>query len=150
MMAPVLFTIGYEGRSPNDFVATLSRAGIDVLIDVRQAARSRRPGFGKTALARRLSWSGIEYVHAAFAGNPAWLRHEARSAAECLAWYELYLRECPEIEAAFAAMVRGYMEAELRVCVMCFEEDPADCHRGVLARRWRRRTGGRVRHLAPP
>ena len=42
-----LFTIGYEGVSLDDFLATLENTAIDVLLDIREFPVSRRKGFSK-------------------------------------------------------------------------------------------------------
>jgi uncharacterized protein (DUF488 family) len=58
-----LATIGYEDSRLADFLGTLQSANITRLIDVRQLAISRRPGFAKSALTAALTSVGIEYVH---------------------------------------------------------------------------------------
>lgn len=56
-----LFTIGYEGRVVDSFVEDLGNAGVEVLVDVRELAQSRKRGFSKTALSALLDEAGIEY-----------------------------------------------------------------------------------------
>jgi uncharacterized protein (DUF488 family) len=146
-MTPVLYTIGYEKRTQEEFYTILRRAGIDVLIDVRDVAWSHKPGFSKGSLAETSMTAGMEYVHAQFAGNPKKLRGKETETEALLGLYERHLDGHPEILKQFADLVRGYDDAEKRVCIMCFERDPADCHRGVLAARWKRRRRGRVEHL---
>ncbi|TAN54890.1 MAG: DUF488 domain-containing protein, partial [Rhodospirillales bacterium] len=73
-----LFTIGYEGSSIEDFMATLLLANIRTLIDVRDLPISRRPGFAKKALAGALEKVGISYVHLKGLGDPK----EGREAAK--------------------------------------------------------------------
>lgn len=48
-----LFTIGYEQTTVPAFQAALTGAKVDLLVDVRAVAASRRPGFSKTALDRK-------------------------------------------------------------------------------------------------
>ena len=50
-----LFTIGYEGISLDDFLITLDKANINVLLDIREFPISRRKGFSKNALCDALS-----------------------------------------------------------------------------------------------
>ena len=54
MTKPPLSTIGYEGKTVEEFLHQLDAAGVALLIDVRAVAASRRPGFSKTALAGAL------------------------------------------------------------------------------------------------
>jgi len=37
-----IFTIGYEGRSINEFLATLKDYGVNTVVDVRELPLSRR------------------------------------------------------------------------------------------------------------
>ena len=58
-----VFTIGYEGKSIDQFIHELSENKIHVLIDVRRNAFSRKKGFSKSRLTDHLKEAGIEYVH---------------------------------------------------------------------------------------
>lgn len=142
-----LYTIGYEKRTQEAFFTLLRRAGIDVLMDVRDVAWSHKPGFSKGALSETAHTAGMEYMHAQFAGNPKKLRAKESDTEGLIGAYGRHLDDHPEIVQQFSDLVRGYSKAGKRVCIMCFERDPADCHRGVLAARWKRRRRGRVEHL---
>jgi len=68
-----IVSIGYEGRSLDEFVQALKGHRVDVLIDVRLTPISRKKGFSKTALSEAL-WSSPGLTdswgvgdHAAFA-----------------------------------------------------------------------------------
>lgn len=148
-MTATLFTLGYEKRSLQEYVDLLRRARVDVVVDVRETAWSHKPGFSKSALAAELAAVGVEYIHAHFAGNPKWLRSEATNQVECLAWYAEYLDAHSEVLDAFEHLVSDLVGAGKRVCLTCFERHPDDCHRGVLAERWRDRGRRRVEHIAP-
>lgn len=54
-----IFTIGYEGASQADLIATLAQAGVTHLVDVRAVPLSRRPGFSKNILAASLREAAI-------------------------------------------------------------------------------------------
>lgn len=142
-----LYTVGYEKRTQEEFFRILAEAGVQVLMDVRDVAWSHKPGFAKGALAETAATAGMEYVHAQFAGNPKALRVQESDTPGLIGAYEKHLDRHPEILDQFAALVRGYWDAGKRVCIMCFERDPADCHRGVLAARWKKRRRGCVEHL---
>jgi hypothetical protein len=58
-----LATIGYEAKTQAEFLDELDAAGIELVLDVRAIAASRRPGFSKTALAGALRERGIDYLH---------------------------------------------------------------------------------------
>jgi uncharacterized protein (DUF488 family) len=148
-MRATLFTIGYQQRSLEDFVAIARKAGVDVIIDVRETAWSRKPGFSKSAFATALAKAGIDYIHASFAGNPKWLRENAANHVECLTWYEWYLGEFTEVMETFDALISEVLCSGQRVALTCFERHAEDCHRSILAERWANRARARdVRHLA--
>jgi uncharacterized protein (DUF488 family) len=54
-----IYTIGYEATTMAEFLAALTRAGVERVIDVRALPLSRRPGFSKTSLAASLREAGI-------------------------------------------------------------------------------------------
>ncbi len=47
-----LATVGYEGTNVEHFLDALRGAKVQLLVDVRALASSRRPGFAKTKLAK--------------------------------------------------------------------------------------------------
>ncbi len=49
-----ILTIGYEGVSLTDFIATLKAHRVRQILDVRELPMSRRKGFSKTALSLAL------------------------------------------------------------------------------------------------
>ncbi len=65
-----LATIGYEGCTIDGVVGRLRDASVELLIDVRAVAQSRKPGFSKRQLAASLDEAGIGYVHLQGLGTP--------------------------------------------------------------------------------
>ncbi len=129
--AGTVWTIGYEGAMVAEFVAALTGAGIERVIDVRALPLSRRPGFSKSALAAELAQHGIEYVHLKPLGTPKPGRDAAKKGdrATLEAVYAGQL-ELPEAQGA-AARMRDLI-AEKRSALMCFERSPDMCHRTLL------------------
>ncbi len=59
-----LYTVGHSNRSIVEFIALLEVHGIAQVVDVRNAAGSRRkPQFMEDALAQTLPEHGIAYTH---------------------------------------------------------------------------------------
>jgi uncharacterized protein (DUF488 family) len=143
----ILHTIGYQKRTQEEFFGLLHDAGIDALIDVRDVAWSHKPGFAKGSLEETAKFAGVEYVHAQFAGNPKELRQQESELKGLLDLYARHLDENPAILEEFAELVAGFTERSRKVCIMCFERDPAECHRGVLAARWAAKANGKIVHL---
>lgn len=126
-----IFTIGYEGATQGEFLDALKAAGVERVIDVRAVANSRRPGFSKTPLRNALAQAGIDYVHLRALGTPADGRAAARAGRhdELVRIYAGQL-ELPEAMAQGARMLE--LAAERPSALLCFERDPAGCHRTLL------------------
>jgi len=126
-----IFTIGYEGATMGDFLAALTSAGVEQVIDVRALPLSRRPGFSKSTLAASLAEVGIDYVHLKALGTPKPGRDAAKKGdrATLEAVYAGQL-ELPEAQAQAARMLE--LAAGKRSALLCFERDPAMCHRTLL------------------
>lgn len=128
-----LFTIGYEGATQAEVIAALTAAGVERLIDVRAVPLSRRPGFSKNVLARGLAEAGIGYVHLKALGTPPEGREAARKGKQDVL-ERVYAAQLETPEAAFQAQQMLELAAEKRSALLCFERDPAACHRRLL---WR-------------
>jgi uncharacterized protein (DUF488 family) len=126
-----IFTIGYESATMGDFINALRKAGVERVIDVRALPLSRRPGFSKTPLRGALEEAGIDYVHLKALGTPAAGRDAARKGRheELKRIYAGQL-ELPEAIAQGAQMLD--LAAEKPSALLCFERDPAGCHRTLL------------------
>jgi uncharacterized protein (DUF488 family) len=126
-----IFTIGYEAATMSDFLAALRQAGVKRVIDVRALPLSRRPGFSKTPLRGALEEAGIEYVHLKALGTPAEGRAAARAGrhADMARLYAGQL-ELPDAIAQGAQMLE--LAKEEPSALLCFEREPAHCHRTLL------------------
>jgi len=126
-----LFTIGYEATTMGDFIEALSKAGVERVIDVRAVPNSRRPGFSKTPLRNALAEAGIDYVHLRPLGTPAQGREAARKGRhEDLK--RIYAAQLDLPEAMVAAEQMKELAAEKPSALLCYERDPAGCHRTLL------------------
>lgn len=126
-----IFTIGYEGATQADFVACLLQAGVTLLADVRAVPLSRRPGFSKNVLAAALREGGIGYVGFKALGTPPDGREAARKGRHAdLA--RIYGAQLDLPEAQLAAQQLAEMAQDQPTALLCFERDPACCHRTLL------------------
>lgn len=142
-------TIGYQGATVRTFLQALAEQGVQLLVDVRAVASSRRPGFSKSALAANLQGAGIDYLHLRGLGTPAAGRAAARAGrhAEMGKIFRAHLTTLEargELEA-LADLVRSGR----RVCLLCFEAEPGHCHRSLVATALSALVPLRVTHLAP-
>jgi uncharacterized protein (DUF488 family) len=126
-----IFTIGYEATTVAEFLAALQQAGVQRVIDVRALPLSRRPGFSKTPLKNALAEVGIDYVHLKALGTPS----EGRSAARAGRQDDLERIYAGQLELPEAIVqieqMRG-LAAEKPSALLCYERDPAGCHRSLL------------------
>lgn len=103
------------------------------MIDVRALPLSRRPGFSKTPLRLTLEEEGIGYVHLRALGTPADGREAARKGRT--AEMELiYAGQLQLPEAIVAAAQLGELVREKPSALLCYEREPAGCHRSMLIR----------------
>lgn len=145
-MGRSLFTIGYEGKTVEEMLGELDAAKVELLIDVRAVAASRRPGFSKTALAGALRERGIDYLHLRPLGTPKAGRDAARKGriGEMRAIFEEQL-ETPEAELAMKQAKAA--ASERRTALLCFEREAPCCHRAIVAERLAAACGFNVRDL---
>jgi uncharacterized protein (DUF488 family) len=144
-----LATIGYEDATVQSFQEALREAGVEMLVDVRAVASSRRPGFAKTKLAANVGEIGIEYLHLRGLGTPA----EGRAAARAGRHEEMHSifrahMETVEAQAELHALA-DLVRAGRRVCLLCLEADPAHCHRTLVAEALGELVPVEVDHLRP-
>jgi uncharacterized protein (DUF488 family) len=144
-----LATIGYEAATVRSVLDALRGAEVELLVDVRALASSRRPGFAKTALAANLRDAGMDYLHLRRLGTPA----DGRAAARAGRYDELrtiFLEHLatPAAQEELQALVE-LVESGRRVCLMCFEALPEHCHRSMVAAELEARVSVRVTHLMP-
>ncbi len=127
-MTGVLCTIGYERASLEGFIAALKAAGVATLVDVRDRPWSQRLEFRRDELRKALLATGLGYVHIRALGNPK----EGRDAAHA-GDMDAYGRAMDARLASSDGQKGLARAAELSgkgpICLMCYERDPAHCHR---------------------
>ena len=142
-------TIGYELATPASLVGALQRAGVDIVVDVRAVASSRKRGFAKTALSHALNQAGIEYLHLRSLGTPTAGRAAARAGrhSEMERIFRTHLLT-PAAKAALADLA-GLVRTGRHACLLCLEANPEQCHRTLVAEALGGLVPVRVEHLRP-
>lgn len=136
-----LFTIGYEGAQLADFLATLARHRVSVVVDVRELPLSRRKGFSKNSLAGALATDGILYQHEKALGAPRDIRHRLRDDGNLATYFRGFDRYLATQATALEHLAETCMG---NVALLCFERDYKTCHRSSVAREL-----GRLADLVP-
>jgi uncharacterized protein (DUF488 family) len=143
MAAFDFYSIGHSNIPIARFVAMLRASGVDAIADVRSAPVSRFfPWFSATALAVRLQQDGIDYVPLGdnLGGRP----REAKLYRDGIADYEVMAQQ-PEFLAGIETL--SGLAARCRVCLMCAEREPLDCHRCLLVARSLAERGKTIGHI---
>ena len=129
-----LATIGYETATLDEVIGKLRAAGVDIVIDVRAVASSRRAGFSKTILRESLAEAGIGYEHLRGLGTPKPGREAARKGRidEMHAIFNGHMKT-PEAQDGLAHAIE--IAKTGTAALLCFEADAAGCHRRIVAQR---------------
>ena len=145
-----LYTIGYQQAKPAAVLDELKRAKIEILVDTRAVAASRRPGFSKRQLAASLDDAGIGYIHLQKLGTPAEGRTAARSGDIDALWriYDKHIKT-PEARAELDGLV-DLIKTGKRLALLCYCRDPKTCHRSRIVANVKKRTSVEVDDLIPP
>jgi uncharacterized protein (DUF488 family) len=145
-----LFTIGYEQAKPATVLNELKRAKINLLIDTRAVAASRRPGFSKKQLAAALDEQGIAYIHLQKLGTPAEGRAAAKSGDTDTLWkiYDKHIKKA-EPQEELGELVK-LIKSGKRIALLCYCRDPKTCHRSRIVANVKKRLRVKVDDLIPP
>jgi uncharacterized protein (DUF488 family) len=138
-----IHTIGHSNHDIEAFIALLQSHGVTAIADVRSHPASRRfPQFDRKALRASLEGAGVRYV---FLGEGLGARPRD------LVCYTNGSADFGKIRASLAfveAMTRLRRGAdEFRICLMCAERDPADCHRTWLVAQTLHDGGATIDHI---
>ena len=144
-----LFTIGYEQVKPAAVLRELKSAKVDLLVDTRAVAASRRPGFSKRQLAAALDEAGIDYLHLQKLGTPVEGRQAARAGDTDALWriYDKHAKT-PEAQAELGELV-SLIKSGKRIALLCYCRDPKRCHRSRIVSNIKKRTHVKVKDLIP-
>lgn len=131
---PQIFTIGYEQATQAQVIGALKAAGVKLVIDVRAVAASRRAGFSKSILAASLKDEGLDYIHLKPLGTPKAGREAAR-AGRTEEMHDIFEAHLAEPEAVVALADAADLAQKRPCALLCYEADPAQCHRRILTDR---------------
>jgi uncharacterized protein (DUF488 family) len=126
-----LFSIGHSNIPAERFIGLLRHAGVNAIVDVRSTPFSRRfPWFSGKNLAATLTQHGMTYLAYgdALGGRP----RDTALYRDGVADYEAMARQ-PDFQMGLDRLLAD--AARSRVCLMCAEREPLDCHRCLLVAR---------------
>jgi uncharacterized protein (DUF488 family) len=138
-----LFSIGHSNIAAERFLALLRDVGVDTIADVRSTPFSRRfPWFSGKTLAATLTQHGMTYLAYgdALGGRP----RDAALYRDGVADYEAMARQ-PDFQTGLDRLLADARRS--RVCLMCAEREPLDCHRCLLVARALAERGLTIGHI---
>lgn len=136
-----LYTIGYEGRSLEEYLNVLLINGVRILCDVRKNAYSQKYGFSKAVLQLACEGVGIRYVHMPELGIESSQRQELFSQADYDLLFEKYRNTVLTRSDGYLDKIVNMIDADERVALTCFEKNVEQCHRTQIARKIMSREG---------
>lgn len=127
----ILFTIGYEGKSVEEFINILIQNDIHVLCDVRRNPLSRKFGFSKNKLEHITKNVGIKYIHIPEIGIESSKRDSLDTIEDYNRLFMEYAKTLPSLQT-YLEQLYSILLSENRVALMCFEHAPEMCHRHII------------------
>jgi uncharacterized protein (DUF488 family) len=138
-----LFSIGHSNIPAERFIGLVRHAGVNAIVDVRSTPFSRRfPWFSGKNLAATLTQHGMTYLAYgdALGGRP----RDTALYRDGVADYEAMARQ-PDFQMGLDRLLAD--AARSRVCLMCAEREPLDCHRCLLVARSLAERGLTIGHI---
>ena len=138
-----LFTIRHSNIPSERFIALLRGAGVDTIADVRSIPASRFcPWFSAKNLAPLLAGANVDYL--SFGDELGGRPRDPSLYCDGVADYEA-LAQRPSFRAGLDRLLAR--AGQRRLCLMCSERDPLDCHRCLLVARALAARGVSVGHI---
>ncbi len=129
----ILFTIGYEGISLEEYLNRLIKNDVKLLIDVRNNAMSMKFGFSKSQLLKYCNSLGIEYMHIPEVGIQSEFRQELNSQADYDSLFNQYKLSTLSTTKSSQEKIFDLLLKKERIALTCFEANICQCHRKHLS-----------------
>lgn len=129
----VLFTIGYEGISLEEYLNRLLKNDVKILVDVRNNPLSMKYGFSKSQLKRYCESLGIEYIHFPEVGIQSEQRQELNTQADYDKLFAVYQKNNLTKTVPAQTSILNLLKQHKRIALTCFEANIFQCHRKHLA-----------------
>lgn len=129
----ILFTIGYEGISLEEYLNRLVKNNVNILVDVRRNPLSMKFGFSKSLLIKYCNSLGIKYIHMPEVGIQSDLRQELTTQADYDKLFEYYRQEELTRTLQSQQNILSLLIDNKRIALTCFERDICQCHRKHLS-----------------
>jgi uncharacterized protein (DUF488 family) len=125
-----IYSVGYEGFTQRGFIEAMSQSKVDIVVDVRLNAMSRKAGFSKRGLHDALEEAGVAYIHEPKLGNPPDNRDSFRTGDGKSGRRRIEKMLANGSGEALQRVVD--LARSKSIALLCVERDPARCHRAVI------------------
>lgn len=129
----VLFTIGYEGLSLEEYLVRLVKNDVKVLVDVRNNPLSMKFGFSKSQLQKYCASLDIDYVHIPEVGIQSDQRQELNTQSDYDKLFVVYRKNNLSKTTNSQQEILKLLIQHKRIALTCFEANICQCHRKHLA-----------------
>lgn len=140
-----IYTIGHSNQTVEHLIELLRLHAIQVVVDVRSAPYSRfATQFNRRDLERAIHDAGLRYLYLGqeLGGRP---QDPSLYDRDGHADYQR-ISETESFRAGIERLRTG-LSQNIRIALMCSEEDPTDCHRRLLIATVLTQDGVAVRHI---
>jgi len=128
----VIFTIGYEGISIEEYLNKLIMNDVALVCDVRRNPISRKYGFSKTKFSQFLNELSIGYKHFPALGIDSEYRKNLNSPVDYKKLFQQYSQNLPSHYESIRE-IASLSEEHKRIAITCFEAQAEFCHRHCLS-----------------
>ena len=129
----ILYTIGYEGISLEEYLNRLLKNDVKVLVDVRNNPLSMKYGFSKSLLKRFCENIGIQYIHLPEVGIQSEQRQELNTQSDYDKLFAVYRKNNLTKTVPTQNLILDLLKKHNRIALTCFEANICQCHRKHLA-----------------
>jgi len=129
----VLYTIGYEGITLEEYLNKLIAKDVKVLVDVRNKPMSMKYGFTKSQLLNACTSVGLLYVHFPEVGIVSEQRQDLGKQSDYDKLFERYRKETLPQTITTQQQILLLLKDKNRIALTCFEANICQCHRKHLA-----------------
>lgn len=124
-----IYTLGYESFTIDGFLNVLLKEGIQIVVDVRSNPISRKYGFSKSAIKKKCNELGLYYFHFPQVGISTEIRNQVHDVNELWSYYTQNI--IPNNSKSISEIISITLSKPS--ALICFEKNPEDCHRHILA-----------------
>jgi uncharacterized protein (DUF488 family) len=144
MLDNTILSIGYGNRQISDFIALLHLNGITTIVDIRSNPFSRfQPNYNKNKLQAILYENGISYV---FKGDELGGKPQNHMLYKNGKLNYKLVNATKQYQETIAELIEAASIGE-KICLMCCELNPDNCHRKTLIAETLLKIGIAVNHI---